>query len=154
SHFVIGDVGLCGPANRSIRKKAVYGVLPYVAPELFRGIGYSKKVDIYSFGVIMWEICSGMRPYAGTAHDINMAKDICKGKRPPVPPGTPSFYSELMKKCWNHNPNERPDAPDVLKTVYHWLVNDSLDEFLRKGGSTISFNNVSNDRTHPDAIYR
>ncbi|CAI2188407.1 13350_t:CDS:2 [Funneliformis geosporum] len=66
-YFVIGDVRLCGSANRSIRKK---------------------------------EICSGMRPYAGTAHDMNMAKDICKGKRPPVSPvlsGTPSFYSELMK---------------------------------------------------------
>jgi serine/threonine protein kinase len=153
SHFVIGDVGLCGPANRMTRKKGgVYGVLPYVAPELLRGSEYSKKVDIYSFAMIMWEICSGIRPYAGTAHDLSMAKDICEGKRPPVPPGTPSFYSELMKSCWDANPNNRPDAPEVLKTVYHWLVNDSLDEYLRKGGSTILFNNTNN-LTHPEAVY-
>ncbi|CAB4427383.1 unnamed protein product [Rhizophagus irregularis] len=154
SHFVIGDVGLCGPANRMTRKKGgLYGVLPYVAPELLRGAEYSKKVDIYSFAIIMWEICSGIRPYAGTAHDVNMAKDICEGKRPPVPPGTPSFYSELMKSCWDANPNNRPNAPEVLKTVYHWLVNDSLDEYLRKGGSTILFNGSSSNLTHPEAVY-
>ncbi|GBB94555.1 hypothetical protein RclHR1_02380014 [Rhizophagus clarus] len=153
SHFVIGDVGLCGPANRMVRKKGgVYGVLPYVAPELLRGADYSKKADIYSFAIIMWEICSGIRPYAGTAHNLGMAKDICEGKRPPVPPGTPSFYSELMKSCWDVNPNNRPDAPEVLKTVYHWLVNDSLEDYLRKGGSTILFNN-SNNLTHPEATY-
>jgi serine/threonine protein kinase len=154
SHFVIGDVGLCGPANQITRKKAVYGVLPYVAPELLRGLEYSKKVDIYSFAIIMWEICSGIRPYAGTAHDINMARDICEGKRPPVPPGTPAFYSELMKSCWDANPRNRPDAAEVLKTVYHWLVNDSLEEFLRKGGSTITFNNMSSNLTHPEATYQ
>jgi serine/threonine protein kinase len=153
-HFVIGDVGLCGPANRLTRRKGVYGVLPYVAPELLKGAEYSKKADIYSFAIIMWEICSGIRPYAGTAHDMNMARDICEGKRPPVPPGTPSFYSELMKSCWDANPRNRPDASEVLKTVYHWLVNDSLDDFLRKGGSTITFNNMSNNHlTHPEAIY-
>ncbi|CAH1761336.1 5084_t:CDS:2 [Entrophospora sp. SA101] len=43
---------------------------------------------------------------------------------------------------------------DVLKTVYHWLVNDSLDDYLRKGGgSTISFSNTGNDRINPEAIY-
>ncbi|CAG8449246.1 17969_t:CDS:1 [Rhizophagus irregularis] len=82
-----------------------------------------------------------------------MAKDICEGKRPPVPPGTPSFYSELMKSCWDANPNNRPNAPEVLKTVYHWLVNDSLDEYLRKGGSTILFNGSSSNLTHPEAVY-
>ncbi|CAJ0900377.1 1222_t:CDS:2 [Entrophospora sp. SA101] len=45
-------------------------------------------------------------------------------------------------------------AHDVLKTVYHWLVNDSLDDYLRKGGgSTISFSNTGNDRINPEAIY-
>ncbi|RIB18980.1 kinase-like domain-containing protein [Gigaspora rosea] len=154
SHFVLGDVGLCGPAGRLTRKKEVYGVIPYVAPELFRGQSYSKKSDIYSFGILMWEIGSGTRPYDNIPHDIDLVKDIYRGKRPPIPFGTPSFYSELMKSCWDDNPLNRPDAIEISKTIYHWLVDNSLDSCMRKNSKKSHFGRLHNKKvTHPDAVY-
>ena len=54
---VIADMGLCKPADCNTLKNTknnVYGVLPYVAPEILRGQSYTKAADIYSFGIIMY----------------------------------------------------------------------------------------------------
>src|ERR1051325_1818281 len=52
---VISDLGLCKPVNycSSIDKSEIYGVLPYIAPEVLRGKPYTQASDIYSFGMIM-----------------------------------------------------------------------------------------------------
>src|SRR6266496_5288120 len=62
----ITDMGLCRPADYKTSentKKSIYGVLPYIAPEILRGQNYTKAADIYSFGIIMYEIISGLPPY-------------------------------------------------------------------------------------------
>ncbi|CAG8676503.1 45281_t:CDS:2 [Gigaspora margarita] len=153
SQFVIGDVGLSGPASEPAFSDGIYGVLPYVAPELLMGLDYSDKSDIYSFSIIMWELCSGMKPFCNTAHNLELAKNLCEGNRPPIPDETPQLYSDLMKQCWDSDPGNRPDVADILDTVHHWLVNDSLDVFSRKDGLTPAHNSVSTIRTHPDAVY-
>ncbi|RIA89833.1 kinase-like domain-containing protein, partial [Glomus cerebriforme] len=58
----ITDMGLCKPADYNAlenTKKSVYGVLPYIAPEILRGQNYTKAADIYSFGIIIYETISG-----------------------------------------------------------------------------------------------
>ena len=55
--FDISDLGCCGPANKPL--KSIYGNLPYIAPEVIVGKEYTFKSDIYSFGMLMWEISSG-----------------------------------------------------------------------------------------------
>ncbi|RHZ43853.1 hypothetical protein Glove_851g17 [Diversispora epigaea] len=152
SHFVIADVGLCGPANKSPEKKEIYGVVPYLAPEVLKGHEPTKKSDTYSFAIIMWEICAGCKPYLNIAHDADLVNEIIKGKRPPIPINTPSFYSQLMISCWDPNPSKRPDFDDVSKTICHWLVDDSLEASLRKGSSKSALKN-SSKRPHPDAVY-
>ncbi|RIA78880.1 kinase-like domain-containing protein, partial [Glomus cerebriforme] len=64
SHYIvyITDMGLCKPADYNTIEnttKRVYGVLPYIAPEILRGQNYTKASDIYSFGIIMYEVISG-----------------------------------------------------------------------------------------------
>ncbi|CAG8523252.1 13356_t:CDS:2 [Acaulospora morrowiae] len=154
THFVIADVGLCGPANKSTEKSGIYGVIPYLAPEVLKGQEHSKKSDVYSFAIIMWEICSGVKPYMNVAHDINLVNDILNGRRPPIPVGTPSFYSELMTSCWDADPIKRPDFVEISNTIYRWLVNDSLESSLRKNSMKSTIKNLSNKKTqHPDAVY-
>src|SRR6266480_1228257 len=75
----ICDVGLRGPYNYDENK--MYGVLPYVAPEVLRGGNYSTASDIYSFGIIMNTLATGKRPWYYRAHDIDLANDICFGER-------------------------------------------------------------------------
>ncbi|RIA79491.1 kinase-like domain-containing protein, partial [Glomus cerebriforme] len=52
----ITDMGLCKPANYNVLEKNIFGVLPYIAPEILRGQNYTKASDIYSFGIIMYEV--------------------------------------------------------------------------------------------------
>ena len=55
----ITDMGLCKPADynklENTNKNKIYGVLPYIAPEILRGQNYTKAADVYSFGIIMYE---------------------------------------------------------------------------------------------------
>uniref|UniRef100_U9TQJ2 Uncharacterized protein n=1 Tax=Rhizophagus irregularis (strain DAOM 181602 / DAOM 197198 / MUCL 43194) TaxID=747089 RepID=U9TQJ2_RHIID len=57
---VISDFGLSRPVNKSTNTNEIYGVIPYMAPEVLRGKPYTKAADIYSFGIIMWELTSGI----------------------------------------------------------------------------------------------
>ena len=62
----ITDLGLCQPANANSslnENKKIYGVLPYVAHEVLRGREYTQASDIYGFGVIAYEVCTGLPPY-------------------------------------------------------------------------------------------
>ncbi|POG67217.1 kinase-like domain-containing protein, partial [Rhizophagus irregularis DAOM 181602=DAOM 197198] len=56
-HFRISDLGFCGPVDKSLN--SVYGNLPYIAPEVITGKKTTFASDIYSFGILMWEISSG-----------------------------------------------------------------------------------------------
>ena len=63
----ITDMGLCKPADykelENTNNNNIYGVLPYMAPEILRGQNYTKAADIYSFGIIMYEVISGLPPF-------------------------------------------------------------------------------------------
>ena len=79
SSIYISDLGLCRPANQSDIKNEIYGVLPYMAPEVLRGKPYTKAADIYSFGIIMWEMTSGVSAFHNIPHEFHLSLDICKG---------------------------------------------------------------------------
>ncbi|PKC00481.1 kinase-like protein, partial [Rhizophagus irregularis] len=107
----IGDLGIYGPSyinfeNRNLNQ--IYGVLPYIAPEMLRGENITIASDIYSFGIIMYTFAAGKRPWYNRAHNISLAKDICDGKRLEIPGDTPDFYAKLMKQCWDNDPDKRP----------------------------------------------
>ena len=55
----------------------IYGVMPYLAPEVLKGEQYTQAADIYSFGIIMIEILTGRRPFDGYNFDAELAVMIC-----------------------------------------------------------------------------
>src|SRR6266542_3423601 len=91
----ISDLGLCKPVEYfqlHSKKKGIYGVLPFVAPEVLRGKPYTLASDIYSFSMIMWEFISGISPFDGRTHDFQLALNICKGERPKIIENIPQCY--------------------------------------------------------------
>ncbi|CAI2189920.1 17859_t:CDS:2, partial [Funneliformis geosporum] len=109
---VIGDLGLSKSATEA-EDNEIYGIIPYMAPEVLQGQKYTKKSDIYSFGMIMWEWMTGRRPFWDRAHDTELIIDICDGLRPPIGNiGAPEGYIELMKECWDPDQSKRP-ASDI-----------------------------------------
>lgn len=91
---------------------ALAGTLAYIAPEVFHSKVYDSKVDIYSFGVILWEMWYGQHAFAEVKVETlitfvnagNRPKHLRDCEEPPQP------WKELMEKCWNGNAEERPSA--------------------------------------------
>ncbi|RIB10127.1 kinase-like domain-containing protein, partial [Gigaspora rosea] len=97
-----------------------FGVLPYVAPELLKAstngnsIVYTQKSDIFSYGIIMFEIFNGYPPYYNIPHDLGLALEICNGKRPKIKYKVPQLLFDLMNRCLDDEPNNRPSAKELF----------------------------------------
>src|SRR5437764_250064 len=63
--------------------------------------------------MIMWEYTTGRKPFHDRPHDQYLMLDILKGERPQITDDTPEFYVELMKRCWDHSPENRPTAREI-----------------------------------------
>src|SRR5205823_1469527 len=99
----------------------IHGVIPYLAHEVLSKKSYTKESDIYSFGMIMWEHTTGKKPFHGRSHNHYLILDILKGERPKITDDTPEFYAELMKRCWDHNPENRPTAREIYDCFKEYL---------------------------------
>jgi serine/threonine protein kinase len=113
----ISDMGLCGKIDNT-DKTEIYGVMPYIAPEVLRGKYYTQSADIYSFGIIMYFAVTGRQPFANRAHDHCLVLDICNGIRPEINElEAPKCYIELMERCWDSNPDNRPNVTEIKKYI-------------------------------------
>ncbi|CAB4414027.1 unnamed protein product [Rhizophagus irregularis] len=101
-------------------EKQVYGVLPYVALEILRGQGYTKASDIYSFGMLMYEVLSGSPPYHDVSYDVNLAIKISQGLRPRFNVKVPRMFVHLVKRCLDANPLNRPTAGEIEDLIKKW----------------------------------
>lgn len=118
---LIDYMGMYRPIEKSHSLKL--GVLPFMAPEIIRNQQpYTKAVDIYSFGGIMWELATNRKPFAERSHDLNLARDISQGLRPEITEGMPSCYARLMLRCWEDDPENRPISEELYETIGVWLV--------------------------------
>jgi serine/threonine protein kinase len=118
----ISDLGLCQPVKSFLKQHDIYGVIPFMAPEILRGKSYTSASDIYSFSIIMWEFTSGVPPFNDRAHDIQLSLSICKGERPEIIENAPQCYVDLMKMCWNEDPLKRPSSEEVLDIINKWIA--------------------------------
>ncbi|CAB4446052.1 unnamed protein product [Rhizophagus irregularis] len=165
----ITDLGLCKPANLENAKTNIYGVLPYIAPEILRGQNYTKAGDIYSFGIIMYEVISGLPPYHDLKHDNNLAIKICKGLRPRFNIKVTQLIVHLIKRCLDANPLNRPIAKEIIDILFRWQYESSNEQTIElraqiKEADELNNNSPSSSiltstnlgisyNTHSEAIY-
>ncbi|CAG8493332.1 18457_t:CDS:2 [Acaulospora morrowiae] len=118
---MISDLGLCWSNSAFGEDGKIRGVLPYVAPEVLRGRPYTRASDVYSVGIIMYELWSGRRPFRGRRYDGTLALEICSGARPEISSDIPDYYSLIMQACWNGDPDMRPTSRDLEITFNGWI---------------------------------
>ncbi|RIB06258.1 kinase-like domain-containing protein, partial [Gigaspora rosea] len=110
----ISDFGLSLPYNREeSTTHKLFGVVPFIAPEVLSKRQYTTKSDVYSFGIIMWMFTSGHLPFRDRRYDRDLAIEIFNGSRPQIINGTPSCFTNLMQRCWNHDPEQRPTSSEI-----------------------------------------
>lgn len=94
----------------------------WMAPEVLKDNKFTTKSDVFSFGILMWEIVTlGSTPYRYLQTDKIPKEVAYKGKRPEKPDYCHPQLYEIMSRCWSHEPNERPTFSCLVK---------QLDEFL------------------------
>lgn len=94
------------------------GSAAWMAPEVFEGSQYNEKCDIFSWGVILWEVLSRKRPFdniQGPAYTIMWA--IHEGKRPQKIKKLPHPLGDLMNRCWSSTASKRPSMEQVEKVM-------------------------------------
>src|SRR5205085_1730116 len=111
--------------------------------------------DVYSLGMLMWEIFAGHPPFDDRAHNHRLVFDICEeGLRPPILPEMPDDYTQMMQKCWDADPSKRPTIKELwkfsrnkLKEIYKNEKNQK-DVIDSNDNSNISSNNNSSQQVH------
>ncbi|RGB28595.1 kinase-like domain-containing protein [Rhizophagus diaphanus] len=123
----ISDLGMCQSANKQkVKEEGIYGVLPYMAPEVLRGHQYTKASDIYSFGIIMNEFLSEEIPYGDIPHNEFLAITICKGQRPKISEDVPKLLADLIIRCWDAEIENRPTTKELYQILKKW--SDETDD--------------------------
>ncbi|RHZ74608.1 hypothetical protein Glove_220g24 [Diversispora epigaea] len=157
---IISDLGFSQPATIKSdlsRKSQIYGIIPYMAPELFKGRPYSYKSDIYSLGMIMWQMTSGHRPFHDQEHGPKLILDILDGKRPEITEDTPECWANLMKRCWHPDPSQRPTINEIYNLSRKFFSDDlEFNEAEKKRLEMIEFKKpfVKNPGyEHPNSRY-
>uniref|UniRef100_A0A0D9WMJ9 Protein kinase domain-containing protein n=1 Tax=Leersia perrieri TaxID=77586 RepID=A0A0D9WMJ9_9ORYZ len=115
----VGDLGLSKVKCQTLISGGVRGTLPWMAPELLNGSSslVSEKVDVFSFGIVMWELLTGEEPYAELHYGAIIGGIVNNTLRPPVPEACDPRWRSLMEQCWSSEPSERPSFTEVGKRL-------------------------------------
>lgn len=93
------------------------GTLGYMAPEVLDGKPYNRKCDVYSFGICLWEIYCCDMPYRHLSFAEVSSAVVAQHLRPDIPRCCPAPFANIMKKCWDTNPDKRPDMDEVVRML-------------------------------------
>ena len=84
------------------------------APEVTRGEAYSASVDVYAFGLLVWEMFSGKVPFQDL-EGPRASYEAAQGRRPEIPQSCPAIWAELIRSCWDPDPSKRPFFSQILQ---------------------------------------
>lgn len=119
----IFDFGLCTSVVRGSNPNELYdmtggtGTMRYMAPEVALRKPYSEKVDVYSFAIVVWQMAKGKIFKKKCTRSEFMRDVVSNGERPEVDKSWPREFSELLKRCWDTDPDSRPSFPQIMITL-------------------------------------
>ncbi|KAJ3672367.1 hypothetical protein LUZ60_007088 [Juncus effusus] len=131
----VADFGVAKVINSPGIMTAETGTYRWMAPEVIEHKAYNHKADVFSFGVVLWELLTAKIPYEYLTPLQAAIGVVQKAIRPTIPKGTNPKFAEIMEKCWQQDPCKRPDFATVVQVLQH--ISDELGmkpEENNKGG--------------------
>ena len=124
----LGDFGVAKSMDYGNLAKTVIGTPFYLAPEIWDHVPYSYAADVYSLGVVLYELCSLHKPYeADTAAELLIK--VTKGERRPIPEFFSKDIRELIKQMMQKDPSLRPDCDQIIQLPFIQRAIKDLVEF-------------------------
>ncbi|XP_032308915.1 mitogen-activated protein kinase kinase kinase isoform X2 [Drosophila ananassae] len=112
----ITDFGLAREMYNTQRMSAA-GTYAWMPPEVISVSTYSKSSDVWSYGVLLWELITGETPYKGF-DPLSVAYGVAVNTLTlPIPKTCPETWGALMKSCWQTDPHKRPGFKEILKQL-------------------------------------
>ncbi|EPS61404.1 hypothetical protein M569_13392, partial [Genlisea aurea] len=103
------------------------GTYRWMAPEMIKERPYDRKVDVYSFGIVLWELTTALLPFQGMT-PVQAAFAVAeKRERPPLPESCQPVIAHLIKRCWSASPSKRPDFREIVAAL------EKYDRCLKEG---------------------
>eukprot|EP00611_Tribonema_gayanum_P002028 TRINITY_DN114_c3_g1_i1.p1 TRINITY_DN114_c3_g1~~TRINITY_DN114_c3_g1_i1.p1 ORF type:complete len:420 (-),score=91.85 TRINITY_DN114_c3_g1_i1:435-1694(-) len=103
------------------------GTSRYMAPEVARCEPYNASVDVYSLGVLLWEMLSGGCAFANFNEQLLRSAVVYGSHRPDVDRAWPECIKSLLQRCWNADPDQRPDAAAVARCLRAVLAEENTE---------------------------
>jgi serine/threonine protein kinase len=113
---LIGDFGIARYASRDFTRTGIRGTVQYTAPEMFDSSDTTTKVDVFSFGSIVYEIFVGSPAFDAALPPFEIVDKLKKHEMPDIPTAVSPFIKALILQCWEFNPSLRPSFTDIMRT--------------------------------------
>jgi len=111
---------------------AAYGTVGtplWIAPEVLQNESYNEKCDLYSYGMVLWEILTGSDPFPEIETYSSMVQAVCQEhKRPVIPANCPPTLKKILEACWDANPENRPSFQDILDDFESIVIEGTLKD--------------------------
>jgi serine/threonine protein kinase len=123
------SMGLCvkrsSVLNQRYEMSGICDAPVYAAPEAVLWQPYNEKVDVYSMGMIFWQLLcgGGLPPFAGLRAEDYLLQAVGAGERPLIGPEVDPRLASLIERCWHADPDRRPSAAAIFA-----IVEDLLEE--------------------------
>jgi len=111
----ISDLGLA--RIKEEKTMTIVGTVAWTSPEILRGKRYNERVDVYSFGIILWELITREIPHKELQYFEVINRVTTDILRPSIPKDCPPLYKSLMESCWHDDPTQRPASGEVLERL-------------------------------------
>ncbi|KAF8658494.1 hypothetical protein HU200_058948 [Digitaria exilis] len=113
----VADFGTSCLETKCQATKGNKGTYRWMAPEMTKEKPYTRKVDVYSFGIVLWELTTCLLPFQGMTPVQAAYAASEKNLRPPLSTTCPPVLNNLIKKCWSANPARRPEFSYIVSVL-------------------------------------
>merc|ERR1712100_554497 len=129
----VADFGLSRAATGELTRKVVDNPR-WLAPEILKQHGHNETSDVFSYGMIMWELLTREDIWQSENWDYRVEERVIRGERPPIPSSADREYSDLMCRCWSGLPALRPTFDEIARALDDKKTGRTVgwEDFLRE----------------------